>query len=260
MTLKVFEHGTNPNSHAWSVPASEQGTIPKSLNRYLKIFLLSCKAEACSADTVSWYESKLSLAIRYFEENGISDISLIDPEQIRYYILSKLTTCKATTAFNHYRALRRWFNWMVGEKILAETPMSHIKPPKLPKLRKPVYTREQIIAQLDLCSHWQRTFTGTRNRAIILVLYDTGMRLSEMIKTKIEDVDFDNEYIKVFGKGAKERLVGISKNTQKAILKYLLRRNDKYPNLWVTEERRPLQTHGIQMVLRRIGRHSYLPA
>jgi len=70
------------------------------------------------------------------------------------------------------------------------------------------------------------SFRGYRNRAIILTFLDTGLRLSELAAIRLNDIDFDNGIIKVMGKGRKQRFVRVGKETQKAILKYLLQRKD----------------------------------
>jgi len=81
---------------------------------------------------------------------------------------------------------------------------------------------------------------------------DTGLRLSELAGIQLADVNFDRETIKVMGKGAKERVVRMGKTTQKALLHYLLKRNDDYSCLWVTEERRPLRRAGVQIAIKRL--------
>ena len=75
------------------------------------------------------------------------------------------------------------------------------------------------------------TFLGARNKAIILMFYDTGLRLSELTNIQIADFDLEREIIKVMGKGARERVVRIGRNTQKAVLHYLLMRKEHLLNL-----------------------------
>jgi integrase/recombinase XerC len=101
-------------------------------------------------------------------------------------------------------------------------------------------------------------FLETRNRAIILVFLDTGLRLSELTRMQVTDVynndltDMKSEF-HIMGKGAKERMVAISRTTQKAINQYMKLRKSDLPQLWLTEERRPLKPAGIYMALRRLG-------
>ena len=90
---------------------------------------------------------------------------------------------------------------------------------------------------------------------MVLTFVDTGLRLSELAGIQRCDLDFDNGTIKVMGKGAKERRVHISQETQKSILRYLLRRRDDgLPCLWVTEQHKPVHPRGISSMIRRLGK------
>jgi integrase/recombinase XerC/integrase/recombinase XerD len=251
----ALEQGLHTNSQAWVVPAVEQG-LRSGLQGYLDIFLLSCKVENCSEQTLIGYRGKLGLFVHFSDQSGVKELNQVTANHIRLFLLSKQATCKAVTVHDHYRNLKRLFNWLVEEKIMPESPMATIKPPRVPKTLITPFTLEQVKAILGQCS--DRTFCGVRNRAIILTLLDTGLRLSELTNIKLTDVDFDREIIKVMGKGAKERIVRIGKGTQKAILRYLLSRKDSYPDLWVTEERTPLHTWGVEIMVRRMGKYAGL--
>jgi site-specific recombinase XerD len=89
-------------------------------------------------------------------------------------------------------------------------------------------------------------------RAIVLVFLDTGIRLSEMAGLKLDDLDVDSGLIRVSGKGNKERIVRIGQRTLKALLRYLLTRDDDCPAMWLTEERKPLHRNGISIMVRRL--------
>lgn len=103
---------------------------------------------------------------------------------------------------------------------------------------------------LLLCSG--KRFLDVRNKTIILLFLDTGLRLSELASVQLLDINFDSETIKVMGKGAKERVVRIGRQVQEALLQYLLLRSDNHPCLWITEERRPLNKTGLQTVVKRL--------
>ena len=109
---------------------------------------------------------------------------------------------------------------------------------------------------LAVCSHdyeHNAKFLASRNQAIIFVLLDTGVRLSELVKMTINDIDTETGYIKVLGKGAKERVVRIGKTAQKALWRYLIYRpNNGRKELWLTEEGEPLLQRGVQSLIKRI--------
>ncbi len=96
-------------------------------------------------------------------------------------------------------------------------------------------------------------FLGSRNRAIILILLDSGLRVSELAGIHLEDVDTERGWIKVKGKGAKERVVRIGSTAQKALWRYqIYRPKNQYSALWLTEEGKPMASQGIQESVRRI--------
>ncbi len=119
-----------------------------------------------------------------------------------------------------------------------------------------LYSSEEIcrmLAVCDLdCAHGAK-FLGSRNRAIILVLLDTGIRLSELTGMHVVDIDAESGRFKVLGKGRKERMVRLGKTTRKALWRYLMHRpQNKSSELWLTEEGRPLNPSGIQAMVKRL--------
>ena len=110
---------------------------------------------------------------------------------------------------------------------MAESPMAKIKVAK-PKTKviKP-YALEEISRMIAVCDcdyEHNAKFLGSRNKAIILVLVDSGVRLSELIGMRLGDVNCSNGNIRVMGKGSKERVVRIGKVAQKALWRYLIHR------------------------------------
>jgi len=224
-----------------------------SLENYLKLFLLTCQVNNLSPRSVQDYSQKVGAFIAWCEREGIGQLQEITANHIRFFLLEALQRCKPVSVHGYYGNVNRFFNWLVEEEILEQSPMSRMHPPKVPRqLIKPLSVQD-INTLLALC---QNNFLGIRNRAIILTFLDTGLRLSELANIQLADMDLDRGIIKVMGKGAKERLVRIGKETQKAVLKYLLQRNDNLPCLWITEERRPMQWEGVQVMIRRLGKRA----
>ena len=111
---------------------------------------------------------------------------------------------------HYFVVLANFFGWVVREGFLQENPTAKINVSK-PKVKviNP-YTHEEISHMLAICdSDYERNagFLGSRNKAIVLVLLDTSVRLSEMLGMKLADVNTSNGNIRVIGKGSKERVV-----------------------------------------------------
>ena len=163
-----------------------------------------------------------------------------------------------STADAYFRALRGFFNKLIVERILPpdSSPMAGMKAPKMPVVIPAAPNHEDVYKMLALCP--QDTFLGIRNRAILLMFMDTGVRLVEMSNIQRAHINKEYDLILINGKGAKQRFVPLGKTAQKALLKYinLFRRDpaDAIPNLWLTEERRPMGRYGIQIMVRRLIR------
>jgi len=115
--------------------------------------------------------------------------------------------------------LRNFFHFLILENLIDNNPMQLIEAPKLARKLPDVLSVEEIdrmIAAIDLS-----TPEGERNRTIIETLYGCGLRVSELINLKISDLYFDEGFIKVTGKGDKQRLVPVSEYTQKYLNIYL---------------------------------------
>jgi len=206
-------------------------------------FIMARQVEGLSERTTETYTAVL---FRFINSIDSSDPS---PEDIRLFLYS-LTGLSPFTIHIYYRNLRAFFKWLVSEDYIPKSPMSNIKPPKLPNLVIKPFS-PQDIANLLLVTSGKR-FVDIRNRAIVLMFLDTGVRLGEMAAIKLEDIDIDSGKIRIFGKGAKERHVSMGKTTTRAIFKYLSIRTDPYDCLWVTEERKPITQLGIKVLIRRL--------
>jgi len=226
-----------------------------SLEGCLKIFLLTCQVNNLSPRTINDYSQKIGAFVRFARNDGIHQPEEVTANHIRFFLLDVQQRCKPVSAHDYYGIVNRFFNWLIEEEIIKESPMSRMHPPRVPKSLVKPFRVQDIADLLTLCDN---SFLGLRNRAIILTFLDTGLRLSELANIQLDDMDLDREIIKVMGKGAKERLVRIGKETQKAILKYLLQRRSNLPCLWVTEERKPMQSGGIQIMIRRLGKRAGL--
>ena len=211
-------------------------------------FLLNCKVEGKSWGTIECYEDKLKgfqwYATNY---NWPDDISAITTNHLRECLVYLRDTphrfnskcpramrwINNTTIQKYYRALSALFNWSVNEGILETNPLVKIKVPRAEKkLVKSLSNTEvtQFISSLP------DTFDGIRNKAIILVLVDCGLRLGELLSIKMVDINLEQQLMKVDGKTG-ERVVRYGKNTWKALSRYLKQRakvNGHNDYLWLT--------------------------
>lgn len=226
-----------------------------SLEGQLKLFLLTCQVNNLSPRSVEDYAQKVGAFVAFCWTQAVMVPAEVNTTHIRLFLLGTQQRCKPISVKSYYGAINRFFNWLVQEEVLERNPMFKMHPPRVPRQLIRPFKPQDIGNLLSLCDN---TFLGIRNRAIILIFLDTGLRLSELANIQLGDIDFDREIIRVMGKGAKERVVRIGRETQKAVLKYLLQRNDNLGCLWVTEERRSMKFRGIQMMIKRLGQRAGL--
>jgi len=228
-------------------------TTDGSLAGHFKVFLISCKVNGLSHRTISDYAQKIGAFVAFCNLQGATEPKEIAVNHVRIFILSLQERIKAVSVHDYYGCVNRFFNWLCEENIIENNPMARLRPPKVPKQIIEPFSLDDIKKTLTLCG---ADFLGYRNRAIILTFLDSGLRLSELASVQLASIDFDKGIVKVTGKGNKDRIVRIGRETQKAILRYLLQRHDNYPCLWVTEERKPLAPLGIQAFIRRLGKRA----
>ena len=185
--------------------------ILKDYENYLKI------ERAMSRNTVASYCSD----VRKFLAAVPSQPEYVAPEDIEQY-LSGLSLVSKRSQSRFLSSLRSFFNWLVLEGSITDNPCDKIESPKLGHYLPEVLSVEEVeamMAAVDL-STWQ----GLRDRAILEILYGCGLRVSEAVGLKLSCLYFDEGYIRVIGKGDKERLVPVGEMAADAVNAYLERR------------------------------------
>jgi len=232
--------------------------LDRSITSVIEEYLMTCKLDKKSPTTVSSYQRRLRDLCKFLVNNRLPlDITEITVRHIRYYLTDMIErknrygqVLSSVTISGYYRSLHSFFKWTVDEGYIKRSPMDLINPPQLPKLRPQPFSQQDIDNILTLCDG--HAFIHVRNKAMVLTFLDTGLRLAEMTSIIMANLNIDTGLIKILGKGAKERTVRIGVTTRKALLKYLRYRDDRYSQLWQTEERRPMTRNGIQITMSRL--------
>ena len=256
-------------------PTAPPGTSLKSL---INGFVLTKQTDGKSPRTVEFYAENLKRFLWYSQrKEWPDDIRLLTEWDIRDFLGyvanetnrwgvegngSEPTRRKVThtTVHHYYVVLANFFGWVVREGYLKENPTAKIKVAKpKDKVIKP-YTQAEISQMLAVCDKDYENnarFLGSRNRAIVLVLLDSGVRLLELKGMQMQDVNTSNGNIRVMGKGNKERIVRIGKVAQKSLWRYLMYRpNSDKEELWFTEEGKPLSSVAVQCMMKRLKKRA----
>ena len=160
-----------------------------------------------------------------------------------------LNDCSKTTIDNIRRNISSFFTWLEEEDYIIKSPMRRIHKIKTTKTVKEVISDEEIEKMRDKCKN-------LRDLAIIDLLYSTGMRIGELVRLNIDDIDFEERECIVFGKGDKERRVYFDAKTKIHLMGYINSRSDDNPALFVTLDAPcdRLKISGVEIRLRRLGR------
>jgi len=175
-----------------------------------------------SDNSIFAYINDVKKLTAYLELEGNSDIncSNLDPETLNKFIeyLYKLGISSHTQA-RIISGLKSFFNYLIIEEKISINPMELIQSPKLDKKLPDTLSLSEIEKILKAIN--MSTYEGTRNRAIIETLYSCGLRVSELINLSIQNLFLDIGFVKVLGKGSKERLVPIGRSAIKFINMYI---------------------------------------
>lgn len=234
--------------------------------------------------TVEYYIDHARIFIRWAQDGGqISDPRLLTKRDIQtffhYLTDNHVVVIKGNgarreinrterTRWPYYRSLKRFLNWVKQEGYLKENPIDQIKLAEPKPTPIDPYHPEHISRMLKVLDHdWKVASTArqrmlaARDRAVLLLFLESGLRLSELTSLQIQDIDLQRQRVLVTqGKMGKGRLAGFGPDTKKALWRYLgLRQTDFDTSaLWLTEEGHPLSKTGVSQIIRRLKKDAGL--
>lgn len=186
----------------------------KKYQTYLKI------ERGLSKNTIESYTRDLHKLVYFIEENTINTNPIsIDDQIIKKFIYDAAKKVNPRSQARIISSLRSFFDYLIFEEYRDTNPTDLIETPKIGRKLPDTLTENEIndlISAVDL-SHPQ----GERNRTMLELMYSCGLRVSELIKLNISDLFFDEGFIRVLGKGNKERFIPIHFSTQKYISNYI---------------------------------------
>lgn len=215
---------------------------------------------------------------QFLEDNGYPlELGKVSLQEAREFILYLQNRCRyeghpitpakpeklsPQTIRGHVETLKAFFSWLYEEEYTEYNKLEKLEPPKVPRKFAEVLSDEEIKRVLSTLD--QSNGLGTRNAAIIMTLLDTGLRCAELANLTIDDSHIEQGYLKVMGKGSKERVVPIGASVQKTLLRYIyyfrpepIRPDIK--NLFLTIEGRPMTVENVQLMIKRLGKASGVP-
>ncbi len=206
--------------------ATTTNLAPGDLRALLASWQRSLRARRLSPKTISSYLDSAHQLADFLVATGMpTDVAAIRREHVETFLVHLEDTGRGPeTVATRYRCLAQVFKWLLEEGEIDRSPMERMHPPKLPEKLTPVLTDEQITAMLALCKG--KSFEQLRNRALLLVFIDTGLRRAEVAHLAVDDVKLDAGLLIVrSGNGDRERLAPVGAATSEALDRYARARN-----------------------------------
>ncbi|WP_319543980.1 site-specific tyrosine recombinase XerD [uncultured Pseudodesulfovibrio sp.] len=186
------------------------------IDRYLEYVLIE---KGLSENSLSGYADDLHSLLIFLDDKSFALKDLSDKTLFLYLTYLRAKGLKSRSLARHLSSLRGFFAYAVNEKWYKEDPGHLLENPKLPRKLPEFLTKEEISRLLSLPD--PSTKLGMRDKVMLELLYAAGLRVSELIEMKVLDFDPQVGMLKVFGKGAKERLIPIHYTAQEYLTQYL---------------------------------------
>lgn len=178
------------------------------------------KARNLAPNSIKTYLAMLDRFGRYLRDKGMPLAAEgISRAQCETFLADLVAEGhKASGLATRHACLKAFFGWLLEEGEISASPMARVPSPRVPETPPPVLTDDQVAALLKACAG--KSFEDRRALAIIRLLLDTGLRVSELAGLGVADVDFDRGLVSVMGKGRKPRVVPFGAKTSAALDRY----------------------------------------
>lgn len=240
-------------------------TVPADLDDLSELLTdweRSLRSSNRSPRTVQIYHDAGRAFLAFLQAQGLpTTVSAITREHVEKFMINLAERphqrkpdqrVSASYVNQHYRALQQLFKYLRTEDEITVDPFDRMRPPTVPEQPVPLLTEDQIRALLDTCKG--TTFAERRDTAMIRLLLDSGLRVSELIGLHLDDLDFDLDVARVMGKGRRGRAAPFGNKTREALRRYIRIRaresTSALTNLWISN-RGPMTTSGVRQMLER---------
>jgi len=221
----------------------------KSWKELIDHFFYMSQIQGKCKKTLDWYRNTIIPFTRSVPFENLSIQGITD------YIQSLWSRgLKPTSVDNHVRAIKAFLNFLYTEGLIKENYSSQIPKIKLPKQRPFILTDDQVASILRACD--KKSWIGFRNYVIVLTFLDTGIRLSELLRLTVYDIDLTMKSIRVReGKGNKEREIYMGRTLAREMAKWLKMRGylPHEDALFITQSGAPLKKRHVEAIVEKLG-------
>ena len=232
-----------------------------ALSDVIAEYLAALKVAGRSPRTIEWYGDLLREFVAFVERDGDrATLADLAPAQVRRWLLalqSRPTRSLAPSSLaGRVRTVRAFGTWIAAEFELSANPVRGVPVPRVPDVLVPSLRDGDVLALLRALDDGSQQ--PERDRAVVLLLLDTGLRLSEAAGVRVRDVDLIEGRCRVMGKGGRERVVPVGRKARRAVRQWLAVRRRFAPDdpLFVGRGGRPIQPRAIQQLVGRVSRRA----
>lgn len=169
-----------------------------------------------SKNTLDSYQNDLNKFTNFFKNKKLDQINITDMH--KYIEFLKSENNAATTIAHNITVINSFYTFLNNENNTIINPCLNLMSPKIPQKLPNYLTEEEVDKLLDISLDNAFSY---RNKAMLELLYATGIRVSELISLKFVNLELDDDYIRVMGKGSKERIIPISDIAKNSLLEYI---------------------------------------
>lgn len=243
-------------------------TASNPFRRLLRSWELSLRSNNHSPETIRAYIRSATLFTDYLTQpapppadSGIDPVEPVDDvldisrAHVRAFTVHEVERTSASSARSRFLGVQAWLKWLVAEEEIDSSPANGLSAPKTEAPEVPILSTDDLTKLLKVVTG--RGWPELRDKAIIMLWLDSGVRLSEVTNRTVDDVDLDMQVLHVMGKGKRARAVPFGVKTAQALDRYLRARSKRpeaktYDALWLgVKTKNPLTTSGAGKLLAR---------
>ncbi|WP_338753989.1 tyrosine recombinase XerC [Bacillus sp. FJAT-52991] len=233
--------------------------MSKLFNNYLRDFIEYLRIEKnYSAYTIDGYNRDIEEFFLFINEQGTAALDHIEYFDVRLYLTRLYEKQMARSSIaRKISSLRSFFRYLVREKVIKENPFTLVQQAKEAKKLPSFFYEEEMKELFAVCEG--ESPLQIRNKALLELLYATGMRVSECAAIELKDIDFEMSVILVHGKGQKQRYVPFGSFAHEALERYISEQREelmksvkKHDYLFVNHRGTPLTPRGIRYILTKL--------
>jgi len=185
------------------------------------------------------YRTDLQTYLKYLEEKKISYETVQHFEITDFLWHLKTLNLKPRSIYRMVESIRQFYKFLISENRIKADPTIYLSAPKIPVILPDMLSNQEVDLLLNSVSDNDKL--SVRNRAMLELLYATGLRVSELINLKVQDINIDECFVRIIGKGNKERLIPFGHKAQMYMQRYLrIRKNKDSDFIFLTKLQKPM--------------------